>query len=177
MSKIFWPNAESASRMKRFRIWCQKFGPGYARSLNRRQGRLGNSWYLDEVFIRINGQQHYLWRAVDQDGDVIDILVQPRRDQRGAERFFRRLLRSQGKQPFRIITDKLRSYSVGHSNDSGRSRARHGTVMPTIALKFRISLPGKGNGTCAGSNLLVRRNGSSLFTEQSRIFSDSVATC
>jgi transposase-like protein len=66
-------------------------------------------WQLDEVFIRINGQQHYLWRAVDQDGDVIDILVQPRRDQRAAERFFRRLLRGQGKEPFRIVTDKLRS--------------------------------------------------------------------
>ena len=94
------------------RIWCQKFGPDYARKLKRRQGRLGDIWHLDEVFIRINGQQQYLWRAVDQDGDVIDILVQPRRDQRAAERFFRRLLRGQGKEPFRIITDKLRSYSA-----------------------------------------------------------------
>ena len=67
---------------------------------------------MDEVFIRINGQQQYLWRAVDQDGDVIDILVQPRRDQRAAERFFRRLLRGQRKEPFRIITDQLRSYSA-----------------------------------------------------------------
>ena len=94
------------------RIWCRKFGPSYARNLKRRQGRLGDSWHLDEVFVRINGRQHYLWRAVDQDGDVIDILVQPRRDQRAAERFFRRLLRGQGKRPFRIITDKLRSYSA-----------------------------------------------------------------
>ena len=94
------------------RIWCQKFGPGYARNLKRRHGRLGDTWHLDEVFIRINGQQHYLWRAVDQDGDVIDILVQPRRDQRAAERFFRRLLRNQGRKPFRIVSDKLRSYSA-----------------------------------------------------------------
>src|ERR1700719_263115 len=93
------------------RIWCRKFGPGYARNLKRRQGRLGDSWHLDEVFVRINGRQHYLWRAVDQDGDVIDILVQPRRDQRAAERFFRRLLRGQRKEPFRIITDQL-SYSA-----------------------------------------------------------------
>ena len=59
------------------RLWCQKFGPDYARKLKRRQGRLGDVWHLDEVFIRINGQQQYLWRAVDPDGDVIDILVQP----------------------------------------------------------------------------------------------------
>ena len=67
---------------------------------------------LDEVFIRINGQLQYLWRAIDQDGNVIDILVQLRRDRCVAERFFRRLLRGQGRQPWRIITDKLRSYSA-----------------------------------------------------------------
>ena len=94
------------------RLWCQKFGLDYARKLKRRQGRLGDIWHLDEVFIRINGQQQYLWRAVDQTGEVIDILVQSRRDQRAAERFFRRLLRVKGKEPFRIITDKLRSYSA-----------------------------------------------------------------
>src|ERR1700692_4847242 len=94
------------------RLWCQKFGPDYARKLKRRQGRLGDIWHLDEVFIRINGKQQYLWRAVDQDGDVIDILVRPHRNQHAAERFFRRLLRGQGKEPFRIITDKLRSYSA-----------------------------------------------------------------
>ena len=94
------------------RSWSRKFGPDYARDLNRRQGSLGDSWHLDEVFIRINGKQYYLWRAVDQDGDAIDVLVQPRRDQRAAERFFRRLLRVRGKKPFRIITDKLGSYSA-----------------------------------------------------------------
>jgi putative transposase len=94
------------------RQWCWKFGPDYARRLKKKQGRLGDTWYLDELFVRINGQQQYLWRAVDQDGDVIDILLQSRRDQRAAERFLRRLLRGQGKQPFRIITDKLKSYAA-----------------------------------------------------------------
>jgi len=94
------------------RQWCWKFGPDYARRLKMKQGRLGDTWYLDELFVRINGQQQYLWRAVDQDGDVIDILLQSRRDQRAAERFLRRLLRGQGKQPFRIITDKLKSYAA-----------------------------------------------------------------
>ena len=64
------------------RQWREKFGLDYARKLKRREGRLGDHWHLDEVFIRISGQQRYLWRVVDQDGDVIDILVQPRRDQR-----------------------------------------------------------------------------------------------
>ena len=68
------------------RQWCGKFGPDYTRRLKRRQGRLGDTWFLDEVFVTINGQRQYLWRAVDQDGDLIDILVQPRRDGRaGAE--------------------------------------------------------------------------------------------
>jgi putative transposase len=56
------------------RRWCWKFGPDYARRLKKKQGRLGDAWYLDELFVRINGQQQYRWRAVDQDGDVIDIL-------------------------------------------------------------------------------------------------------
>ena len=94
------------------RQWCHKFGPDYARKLKRREGRLGDHWHLDEMFIRINGQQQYLWRAVDQDGDVIDILVKRHRDQRAAERFLRRLLRRQGAEPLRIITDKLRINSV-----------------------------------------------------------------
>ncbi len=75
------------------RQWCRKFGTDYARTLKRREGRLGDTWYLDELFVNIQGQRQYLWRAVDQDGDVIDILVQPRRDRRAAERFFRKLLK------------------------------------------------------------------------------------
>jgi transposase-like protein len=72
----------------------------------------GDKWYLDEVFIRIQGVQHYLWRAVDQDGVVLDILVQPRRDAKAAKRFFRRLLRGLQYVPRVIVTDKLRSYGV-----------------------------------------------------------------
>ena len=96
------------------RLWCIKFGPEYARRLKRRQGRLGDTWHLDEVFIKIQGERQYLWRAVDQDGDVIDILVQPRRDQKAAKRFFRKLLKGQGRPPWQLVTDKLRSYSAAH---------------------------------------------------------------
>jgi len=96
------------------RQWCNTFGPEYARKLKNRQGRLGNTWYLDEVFIKINGQLHYLWRAVDHDGDTIDILVQKRRNKAAAKRFFRKLLKGQHQSPWRMITDKLKSYSAAH---------------------------------------------------------------
>lgn len=96
------------------RQWCQKFGPDYARKLKKRQGRLGDTWHIDEVFVTIQGQRQYLWRAVDQDGDVLDILVQRRRNQRAAKRFFRRLLKGQGREPRWLVTDKLRSYDVAH---------------------------------------------------------------
>ena len=68
------------------RSWCRKFGPEYASTLRRRQGRLGDIWHVDEVFITIRGERHYLWRAVDQDGDVPDILVTRRRNKRAAHR-------------------------------------------------------------------------------------------
>ena len=93
------------------RLWCLKFGPEYARGLKR---RLGDTWHLDEVFVTIQGERQYLWRAVDQDGDVIDILVQPRRDRKAAKRFFRKLLKGQGRVPGRLVTDKLRSYAAAH---------------------------------------------------------------
>src|ERR1700704_2129052 len=94
------------------RRWCRKFGQSFANCLRRRRPRPGDKWHLDEVFIRIQGVQHYLWRAVDQDGVVLDILVQPRRDAKAAKRFFRRLLKGLQYVPRVIVTDKLRSYGV-----------------------------------------------------------------
>ena len=73
------------------RQWCKKFGQTFAGRLRRRRPRPGDKWHVDEVFIRIGGVQHYLWRAVDQEGVVLDILVQRRRDGNAAKRFFRRL--------------------------------------------------------------------------------------
>ena len=69
---------------------------------------------LDEVFIKINGKQHYLWRAVDQDGELVDVYLQAKRDGAAAKRFFRRLVRSSDTEPRKIVTDKLRSYGVAH---------------------------------------------------------------
>ncbi|SOF02073.1 Transposase (or an inactivated derivative) [Streptomyces sp. OV198] len=93
------------------RRWCGKFGQAYADGLRRRRPRPGDKWHLDEVFIKINGVQKYLWRAVDQDGMVLDILVQSRRDKAAARRFFRRLLKKTRAVPRVIVTDKLRSVS------------------------------------------------------------------
>ena len=108
------------------RHWCQTFGPAYARRLRHRRGRLGDTWYLDELFVNIQGRRQYLWRAVDQDGDVIDILVQSRRDRQAAARFFRKLLKGQGRGPRRLITDKLGSYGAAHR-----------TVMPAVVHSTR----------------------------------------
>ena len=108
------------------RHWYQTFGVDYARTLRRRRGQLGDTWYLDEVFVTFHGRRQYLWRAVDQDGDLLDILVQSRRDRRAAVRFFRKVLKGQGRLPHRLISDKLRSYSAAHR-----------TVMPSVVHSTR----------------------------------------
>ena len=97
---------------KAVRLWYGKFGPEFFGKLRPHRRRLGRRWFVDEVFIRINGTIHYLWRAVDQNGIVVDILVQARRDRAAAERFFRHLLRSSGTVPHTVVTDRLRSYSA-----------------------------------------------------------------
>ena len=111
------------------RQWCQRFGPVYARRLRCRRGRMGDTWHLDELFVTLQGRRQYLWRAIDEDGDVLDvldILVQSRRNRRAAAGFLRKLLKSQGCVPRRLNADKLRSYpaarrtmmpSVVHSTD------------------------------------------------------------
>ncbi len=136
------------------RQWCQKFGLDYAKKLRKRQGKLGDTWYMDEVFIKINGKRQYLWRAVDQDGDIVDILVQSRRDKRAALRFFRKMLKSQG-TPRKIVTDKLRSYgaawkevmsSVGHCQDqyaNNRAEASHRHTRQQERQMRRFKSPGQ----------------------------------
>ena len=94
------------------RKWCLKFGHRYAKGIRSRAGRPGDTWHLDEVFISIRGERHYLWRAIDQDGETLDILVQKRRNSMAAKRFFRKLLKDKQYSPRRIITDKLGSYAV-----------------------------------------------------------------
>ncbi|HEY4387266.1 MAG TPA: IS6 family transposase [Ktedonobacteraceae bacterium] len=94
------------------RQWCLKFGQTYANELRRRRPHCGDTWHLDEVLLTIRAQKHYLWRAVDQDGNVLDILVQSRRNKKAAKRFFRKLLKGLHYVPRVIITDKLKSYAA-----------------------------------------------------------------
>ena len=96
------------------RLWINKFGSIYSRKLKKKHNGYGDTLYIDEVFIKIKGKQHYLWRAVDQDGDVVDVLLKTRRDGKAAKRFFKRILKSHGEELRKITTDKLRSYNVAH---------------------------------------------------------------
>ncbi|MFT5483809.1 MAG: putative transposase [Halieaceae bacterium] len=96
------------------RLWCIKFGVKYARRLKSKHLGYGDTFFIDEVFVRINGKQYYLWRAVDQDGEVVDAFLQAKRDGKAAKRFLRRILRSHGSEPRKIVTDKLCSYGVAH---------------------------------------------------------------
>jgi putative transposase len=128
------------------REWCLKFGQTYANGLRRRSLRPGDQWHLDEVFLRVNGRIHYLWRAVDQDGDVLDILVQSRRDKKAAKKFFRKLLRRMQYLPRVIVTDQLGSYhaakqelmpSVEHRQDKGQNNRAENSHQPT-RLRERV---------------------------------------
>ena len=128
------------------REWCFKFGQTYANGLRRRSPRPGDQWHLDEVFLKINGRLHYLWRPVDQDGDVLDILVQSRRDKKAAKKFFRKLLKGLRYVPRVIITDKLKSYSaaraelmssVAHHQQKYQNNRAENSHQPT-RLKERV---------------------------------------
>ena len=124
------------------RQWCYKFGQTYANELRRRRPRPGDKWHLDEVFIKINGKTHYLWRAVDQDGNVLDILVTSRRDTTAATRFFCKLLTGLRYVPRVPVTDKLTSYhaarrrvlwSVEHRQSKYLNNRAENSHQPTRA--------------------------------------------
>ena len=122
------------------RAWCERFGRDYAKRIRARRGKLGDTWHLDEVFIKIGGRLQYMWRAVDQDGSVLDILVQSRRSKRAATRFFRKLLRGLKYAPRVVVTDKLASYSAPcaellpstvHRRDKGLNNRAENSHQPT----------------------------------------------
>lgn len=95
------------------RLWAEKFGRAFASEIRRRSaGRFGDKWHLDEAVVSIRGKKHWLWRAVDQDGFVLEVLVQSRRNAKAAKRLMRKLLKGQGHAPRVLITDQLRSYDA-----------------------------------------------------------------
>ena len=122
------------------RAWCSKFGPIYAAGLRRRRTHPSDKWHLDEVQLKIQGKRHWLWRAVDKQGMVLDILVQQRRDQHAAETFLRRVIETTGSEPRVVITDKLSSYrpalrrvlpNVDHRRHKGLNNRAENSHQPT----------------------------------------------
>ena len=124
------------------RRWAIKFGEDYARRLRRKSPSRRDIWHLDEVVITINGEKRWLWRAVDQEGYVLDEIVQARRDTKAAKRLLTRLLRKQGCHPKRIITDKLRSYAAAKR-----------TVMPDVEHRSHKGL----NNRAENSHVPLRK--------------------
>jgi len=134
------------------RCWALKFGRAYARKLRKTRPQPNDRWHLDEVFVSINGKRMYLWRAVDNEGEVLDILVQSRRNKRAALKLMRKLLKKQGFVPNSIVTDKLPSYgaalrelSLSKIHDFG---GRKNNRAENSHLPF-----GNANDECNGSSL------------------------
>ncbi len=138
------------------RLWCNKFGPQYAWRLRRRHHGFGDTFYIDEVFVKIQGQQHYLWQAVDQDGEIVDVFLQRRRDGDAAKRFFKRLLKTHLNEPRKIATDKLKSYEV-HIESSSRIRFTIKASMPITRQNFPISQREFESGSCVDLSLCGTR--------------------
>ena len=124
------------------RRWALKFGQAYAYRLRRLRSRSDARWHLDEMFVSINGKRMYLWRAVDCEGEVLDILVQSRRNKKAALRLMRKLLKKQGFVPDTIVTDKLPSY---------------GTALKDLGLSKRHDFGGRKNNRAENSHLPVRQ--------------------
>jgi putative transposase len=124
------------------RSWVLKFGPVIVRRLRRRRPRPSDRWHLDEMVVRIAGKRRYLWRAVDHEGEVLDTLVQRRRDARAALRLMRKLLKKQGFAPKLLVTDKLRSY---------------GSAFPRLRLICPHAQGLRTNNRAENSHQVVRR--------------------
>ena len=124
------------------RRWTLKFGLAYARKLRRLRPRTDGRWHLDEMFASINGKRIYLWRAVDSEGEVLDILVQARRNKKAALKLMRKLLKKQGYAPDEVVTDKLPSY---------------GAALSEIGMDGKHVTGGRSNNRAENSHLPVRQ--------------------
>ena len=142
------------------RRWVLKFGPTIARRLRQRRPRPSDRWHLDEMVIRIAGVRMYLWRAVDHEGEVLDMLVQRRRDSRAALRLTRKLLKKQGFAPKLLITDKLRSYAAAFRRLRLTCPHEQGLRMNNRAENSHQSCDDESTN-CSGSSQLAPPSASS----------------
>src|SRR5882672_1825443 len=140
------------------RKWCRKCGQAYANQLRHRRPRPGDKWHLDEVFLTIKGEHHYLWRAVDQDGNVLDILVQRHRDKQAAKKFFRKLLKGLTYVPRVIVSDRLKSYAAAKRELLPGVEQRQHRYLNNRAENSHQPTRQREGG-CNGSNHQARRNG------------------
>ena len=133
------------------RRWVLKFGPMITRRLRRRRPRPSDRWHLDEMVVRIAGRRMYLWRAVDHEGEVLDVLVQRRRDSRAALRLMRKLLKKQGFAPKLLVTDKLCSYTSAFRRLGLACPHEQGLRMNNRP-RIRINWCDDASGSCNPSN-------------------------
>ena len=120
------------------RRWVAKFGPRVAAELCRREAKSGRMWHMDEMAVRIGGKQHWLWRAVNERGATLEVLLQERRDTDAAERFFRKLLSNTGRAPERITTDKLGSYAAAKQRIPELDSVEHLQVRSALRCNNRV---------------------------------------
>lgn len=133
------------------RQWALTFGQQVAKRIRARVGNFGDKWHLDEVVITIKGKQHWLWRAVDENGYALDLLVQSRRNTKAAQRLMRKLLRTQGKTPRVMVTDKLKSYAAANRRLGLKFEHRQHKGLNT-GLRTRINPPGFERRSCAATS-------------------------
>src|SRR5580692_2020855 len=148
------------------RRWVLKFGPLFARELRRRRHRPTSRWHFDEMAVLIGGEQFWPWRAIDDEGEVLDLLVQRRRDKNAAVKLMRNLLRKQGFAPDVLVTDKLRSYGAAKAALGLSARHEQGCAR-TIGPRIRISLCDGASARCSASNRQDQPSASSLLTPPS----------
>jgi putative transposase len=148
------------------RRWVLKFGPVIARNLRKSRPQSYTGWHLDEMVVSLSGKHMYMWRAVDGEGEVLDILVQPRRDKAAALRLLRKLLRRQGFVPTVIVTDKLRSYGAA-LRELGFFVRTSKDCVPTTARRIPISRFDDASERCKALNQPKPLSASYLFMRRS----------
>ena len=156
------------------RRWVNHFGPKIAADLRKRRPKPHTTWHLDEVYLKIDGRLVYLSRAVDAEGEVLDVLVQTRRNKRAALKLMRKLLKKYGFVPDKLVTDDLRSYGAAAVILESQN-AMNAVDGATIERRIRISQPDEGSARCKGSRAWDPRKDFSQCMQQHKILSTSSA--